>query len=226
MSTSDRETLAASAAAAGAEAAPESSDYVLTADTARILVVDDEKVIREILADFLSMEGYVVQAVEDGVAALEELKKRSYNLVISDLKMPNMGGLELIAKVTEESLPVLTVIMTGFGTVETAIEAMKKGAYDYILKPFKVEEVIHIVQRGLDRQRLQHENIRLKDALSIYRISEAIASSLAVDKVLDLVLDATIDTVDADVVSLMLEDPKKEGHFTERMRKVSERAEP
>jgi response regulator RpfG family c-di-GMP phosphodiesterase len=228
LSSSDRETLAASVAAAGAEAAPESSDYVLTADTARILVVDDEKVIREILADFLSMEGYVVQAVEDGAAAMEELKKRSYNLVISDLKMPNMGGLELIAKITEESIPVLTVIMTGFGTVETAIEAMKKGAYDYILKPFKVEEVIHIVQRGLDRQRLQHENIRLKDALSIYRISEAIASSLAVDKVLDLVLDATIDTVDADVVSLLLEDPKpgKEGQFTERMRKVSERAEP
>ena len=199
---------------------------MLTADTARILVVDDEKVIREILADFLSMEGYVVHAVEDGVAAMEELKKRSYNLVISDLKMPNMGGLELIAKVTEESIPVLTVIMTGFGTVETAIEAMKKGAYDYILKPFKVEEVIHIVQRGLDRQRLQHENIRLKDALSIYKISEAIAASLSVEKVLDLVLDATIDTVDADVVSLLLEDPKKEGHFTERMRKVSERAEP
>jgi response regulator RpfG family c-di-GMP phosphodiesterase len=227
LSTSDRETLVASAAAAaGAEAAPESSDYVLTADTARILVVDDEKVIREILADFLSMEGYVVHAVEDGVAAMEELKKRSYNLVISDLKMPNMGGLELIARVTEESIPVLTVIMTGFGTVETAIEAMKKGAYDYILKPFKVEEVIHIVQRGLDRQRLQHENIRLKDALSIYKISEAIAASLSVEKVLDLVLDATIDTVDADVVSLLLEDPKKEGHFTERMRKVSERAEP
>ena len=74
--------------------------------------------------------------------------------------MPNMGGLDLIQKIAEESIPVLTVIMTGFGTVETAIEAMKKGAYDYILKPFKVEEVIHIVQRGLDRQRLQHENIR------------------------------------------------------------------
>ena len=66
--------------------------------------------------------------------------------------------------------------MTGFGTVETAIEAMKKGAYDYILKPFKVEEVIHVVQRGLDRQRLQPENIRLRDALSIYKVSEAIAT--------------------------------------------------
>jgi response regulator RpfG family c-di-GMP phosphodiesterase len=192
----------------------------------RILVVDDEKVIREILADFLDMEGYVVHTVEDGVEALKELHRRSYNLVISDLKMPNMGGLELIQKITEESLPVLTVIMTGFGTVETAIEAMKRGAYDYILKPFKVEEVMHIVQRGLDRQRLQHENIRLKDALSIYKISEAIATSLSVDTVLDLVLDATIDTVDADVVSLLLEDPSHEGRFIERMRKVSQRAEP
>src|SRR5439155_4372699 len=136
-----------------------------------------------------------------------ELHRRRYNLVISDLKMPNMGDLELIQKITEESLPVLTVIMTGFGTVETAIEAMKKGAYDYILKPFKVEEVVHIVQRGLDRQRLQHENIRLKDALSIYRVSEAIATSLSVERVLDLVLDATLDAVDADVVSLLLEQP-------------------
>ena len=227
LSTSDREALLADASATRSEAAPESPpDYVLTGDTARILVVDDEKVIREILADFLTMEGYVVHAVEDGALALEELQQRSYNLVISDLKMPNMGGLDLIQKIAEESIPVLTVIMTGFGTVETAIEAMKKGAYDYILKPFKVEEVIHIVQRGLDRQRLQHENIRLKDALSIYKISEAIATSLSVEKVLDLVLDATIDTVDADVVSLLLEDPKHEGRFTERMRKVSERAEP
>ena len=238
MSTSDREALQASVSAARAEAAqnaPEAVDasersdrneYVPTLEQARILVVDDEKVIREILADFLTMEGYVVHAVEDGALALEELHKRSYNLVISDLKMPNLGGLELIQKIGEESIPVLTVIMTGFGTVETAIEAMKKGAYDYILKPFKVEEVIHIVQRGLDRQRLQHENIRLKDALSIYKISEAIATSLSVEKVLDLVLDATIDAVDADVVSLLLEDPKQAGRFAERMRKVSERADP
>jgi HD-GYP domain-containing protein (c-di-GMP phosphodiesterase class II) len=110
---------------------------------------------------------------------------------------------------------------------------MKQGAYDYILKPFKVEEVVHIVQRGLDRQRLQHENIRLKDALSIYKISEAIATSLAVEKVLDLVLDATLDAIDADVVSLLLTEPGQEqraddapGPFREQMRKLSQRADP
>jgi response regulator RpfG family c-di-GMP phosphodiesterase len=205
-----------------AEAGPP-VEYYLHPDNPRILVVDDEKVIRDILSDFLKEEGYAVTTVEDGAAAIEELHRSSYNLVISDLKMPKMGGLELVQQITEESLPVLTVIMTGFGTVETAIEAMKRGAYDYILKPFKVEEVVHIVQRGLDRQRLQHENIRLKDALSIYRISEAIATSLSVDTVLDLVLDATLDAVDADVVSLLLEEPHREGRFTERMRKVSQR---
>ncbi len=210
--TGGRDALVADAVAqqeaevAAAEAS--SSEPMGAPETPRILVVDDEKVIREILSDFLTMEGYVVHTVEDGDEALKELHRRSYNLVISDLKMPDMGGLELLEKITEESLPVLTVIMTGFGTVETAIEAMKKGAYDYILKPFKVEEVVHVVQRGLDRQRLQHENIRLKEALSIYKITEAIATSLSVDTVLDLVLDATIDAVDADVVSLLLEDPQ------------------
>jgi response regulator RpfG family c-di-GMP phosphodiesterase len=208
-------------------------EYHFNPESPRILVVDDEKVIREILSDFLSVEGYLVRAVENGLEALRELQRRSYNLVISDLKMPNMGGLELIEKITALQIPVLTVIMTGFGTVETAIEAMKQGAYDYILKPFKVEEVVHIVQRGLDRQRLQHENIRLKDALSIYKISEAIATSLSVEKVLDLVLDATLDAVDADVVSLLLEEPSPDrrandppGPFIEQMRKVAQSAEP
>ena len=189
-------------------------------DSARILIVDDEKVIREILSDFLAMEGYVVRAVEDGVAALKELRLRPYDLVISDLKMPNMGGIELLEKISEENLNVLTVIMTGYGTVETAIEAMKKGAYDYILKPFKVEEVVHVVQRGLDRQKLQAENIRLREALSLYRVSEAIATSLELDRILDVILDAVMEEVAADVATLHLQDPKS-GIYEERVKRVN-----
>src|SRR3989337_2534995 len=184
------------------------------AETARVLVVDDEKVIREILSEFLTMEGYVVRAVEDGQRALDELKLRPYDMVISDLKMPKLSGLQLLEKITEANLSVLTVIMTGFGTVETAIEAMKKGAYDYILKPFKVEEVIHVVQRGLDRQRLKAENIRLNEALALHRVSEAIATSLDIEHVLDVILRAVIDEVDADVASLQLEDIEN-GRFEE-----------
>lgn len=189
-------------------------------ESARILVVDDEKVIREILSEFLTMEGYVVRSVEDGQKALDELKLRPYDMVISDLKMPKLSGLQLLEKITEANISVLTVIMTGFGTVETAIEAMKKGAYDYILKPFKVEEVIHVVQRGLDRQRLAAENIRLTEALTLFKISEAIATSLDLEHVLDVILDAVLEEVGADVASLHLTDLEN-GRFEERVKRVN-----
>ncbi len=192
--------------------------------SARVLVVDDEKVIREILSEFLTLEGYVVRSVEDGEDALAELRLRPYDMVISDLKMPKVGGLQLLEKISEENLNVLTVIMTGFGTVETAIEAMKKGAYDYILKPFKVEEVVHVVQRGLERQQLQAENVRLKEALTLYSVSEAIATSLDVDHVLDVILDAAIKEAEGDVATLHLQDAKT-GKYQERIKVIAEDAE-
>ena len=129
----------------------------------RVLIVDDEKFIRDILADFLGMEGYVVRTAEDGAGRARASSNHAhYDLVISDLKMPRMGGIELLEQIGNAAPNALTVIMTGFGTVETAIDAMKRGAYDYILKPFKVEEVIHVVQRGLEKQRLAAENLRLQ----------------------------------------------------------------
>ncbi len=185
-------------------------------ESARILVVDDERVIREILAEFLALEGFTVHTVEDGEKALTELRLRPYDLLITDLKMPRLSGLQLLEKVEQERLGVLTVLMTGFGTVETAIEAMKKGAYDYLLKPFKVEEVIHVVERALYRQRLQAENIRLREALTIYRVSEAIALSHDIEHILDVVLRAALDEVKADVATLHLRD--KTGRFEERVK--------
>jgi response regulator RpfG family c-di-GMP phosphodiesterase len=189
-------------------------------EAARILVVDDERVIREILAEFLTLEGFSVHTVEDGEKALVELRLNPYDLLITDLKMPRLSGLQLLEKIEAERLGVLTVLMTGFGTVETAIEAMKKGAYDYLLKPFKVEEVIHVVERALYRQRLQTENIRLREALTIYRVSEAIALSHEIDKILDVVLRAAIDEVKADVATLHLLDTRT-GEFEERVRIVA-----
>jgi response regulator RpfG family c-di-GMP phosphodiesterase len=188
----------------------------------RILVVDDEQVIRDILSEFLSMEGYVVRSVDSGERALTELRLRPYDMVISDLKMPGISGIELLERISDENINVLTVIMTGFGTVETAIQAMKKGAYDYILKPFKVEEVMHVVRRGLERQRLQAENIRLRESLTIFKVSEAIATSLDINHVLDVILHAALDEVDADVATLHLKDPK--GHrYDERVKRINPR---
>lgn len=188
---------------------------------ARILVVDDEKVIREILAEFLHLEGYQVHTCEDGQRALDELRLRPYDLVISDLKMPRLSGLQLLEKMAAEGIDVLTVIMTGFGTVETAIEAMKRGAYDYVLKPFKVEEVIHVVQRGLYRQQLQAENIRLREALTIYKVSEALATSIDLDHILDTILRAAVKETGGDVATLHLRDAMT-GRYDERMKLVGD----
>ncbi len=175
-------------------------------DVAKVLVVDDEEVIREILADFLTMEGFYVRTAEDGSDALVELSRDRFDLVLSDLKMPNMGGLELLGAIRKHTPHVVTIIMTGFGTVETAIEAMKQGAYDYVLKPFKVEEVVHTIRRGLEKQRLQAENFRLKEALSLYKVSEAIAASLSLEQVVHTLTRAAIDEVDSDVVTVILSD--------------------
>lgn len=183
-------------------------------DRPRILVVDDEKVIRDMLADFLGMEGYYVRTAEDGTSALNELTKGHYDLVISDLKMPRMGGIALLDEIGKTAPNALTVIMTGFGTVETAIDAMKRGAYDYVLKPFKLDEVVHVVQRGIEKQRMAAENIRLREAVSLYKVSEAIAASLSLDQVLETVADSCLHEVRGDLISTWLDDG--EGSFFER----------
>src|SRR5579859_6148128 len=184
----------------------------------RVLIVDDEKFIRDILADFLGMEGYIVRTAEDGVAALSEIGNAHYDLIISDLKMPRMGGIDLLDAIATAAPHALTVIMTGFGTVETAIDAMKRGAYDYILKPFKVEEVIRVVQRGLEKQRLAAENLRLREAVSLYKVSEAIAASLSLEEVLATIGDTAVFELAGDLVSTWLEDG--EGGYFERQRIV------
>jgi response regulator RpfG family c-di-GMP phosphodiesterase len=183
-------------------------------DRPRVLVVDDEKFIRDIIADFLGMEGYIVRTAEDGTSAVTELERARYDMVISDLKMPKMGGLDLLKEVARVHPDTLTVIMTGFGTVETAIDAMKRGAYDYILKPFKVEEIVHIVQRGLEKRRLSAENLRLREALSLYKVSEAIAASLSLDEVVSTLSDSALSEVRSDLVMTWLADG--EGNFALR----------
>lgn len=167
-------------------------------------MVDDELVIRQILADFLTMEGYQVQTAEDGRAALEKLQTTSFDIVISDMKMPRMGGIELIETIRDRGVDVLTVIMTAYGTVETAIDAMKKGAYDYLLKPFKMEEVIRVVERGLQNRKLVRENMILRETIALYRATEELSTSLSLSEVLDQLMQTTLRETPADEVILHL----------------------
>lgn len=174
------------------------------ASAERILVVDDEAYIREVLADLLISEGYTVRTVENGQAAFEELCRDTYDLVITDIKMPVMGGMELLGRIREHNIKVMTVMMTAHGTIETALDSMRKGAYDYILKPWKVDEMLLIVQRALEKGRLERENIQLKEALGHYRISEAISSTLSLEAILKMIVDFAKRELEADGVSLLL----------------------
>ncbi|MBN2722683.1 MAG: response regulator [Deltaproteobacteria bacterium] len=175
-----------------------------------ILIVDDEMVIRDVLEDFLTSEGYDVVTVENGMDALEELEEEHFDAILSDLMMPQMTGLELISEISNRGLNIITIIMTGYGTIETAVAAMKSGAFDYILKPFKMDEVLSVLERSFERLHLQQENISLKETLNLYRISEAIAKSREIDTILGAILDATEVETDPDYILLYIGSPSGE----------------
>jgi two-component system phosphate regulon sensor histidine kinase PhoR len=127
----------------------------------RILVIDDEIGIREGCKRALSAEGYAVDDAEDGSAGLEKVKENAYDLLLVDLMMPGISGLELIAKIHLIDPEIILVVITGHATIETAVDAMKKGAYDYLPKPFSPDALIAVVKRGLEKRILRQEAKKL-----------------------------------------------------------------
>ncbi|MBC7753287.1 MAG: sigma-54-dependent Fis family transcriptional regulator [Moraxellaceae bacterium] len=131
----------------------------------RILVVDDEESIREFLEIMLKKEGYEVTTAEDGQKAKDVLLKKSFDMVISDLQMPHVTGIELLKHVKDSYPETVFMLITAFGTTETAVEAMKMGAYDYVTKPFKIDEVRMNIANALKSQNLEVEVRTLKKEL-------------------------------------------------------------
>ena len=131
----------------------------------RILIVDDEESMREFLSIMLHSDGYQVDAVGDGQQAVERLRSCAYDLIISDIKMPRMTGFELLTHVRQRFPDTAMIMITAFSTTEEAVEAMKNGAYDYIIKPFKNDEIRLVVQNALERRSLRRENQELKKEL-------------------------------------------------------------
>lgn len=154
----------------------------------RILVVDDEESIREFLDIMLKKEGYEVTLAEDGQVALEFVKKKTFDMVISDLQMPNMTGLELLKEVKIQFPDIVFLMITAFGTTESAVEAMKLGAYDYITKPFKIDEVRINIAQALRSKNLEIENRTLKKELEReYSFQNFIGNSDAMHRVFDVI---------------------------------------
>ena len=138
----------------------------------RILVVDDEENIRLLLTTVLEQEGFEVAEAKSGAEALERCAEEPPDLLLTDVRMANMSGLELLSRLQQEHPDIVVVVMSAYGNVESALEAMKLGAYDYIAKPFKPAEVVLLIRKAEERERLKRENLRLRSDLARFRGEE------------------------------------------------------
>ena len=127
-----------------------------------MLVVDDEEGMREMLAMLLGRHGFAVSEAADGKAALERLRQGEIDIVLTDVRMPELDGISLLKKIHDQKLPVTVLVMSAFVDLETAIEALKMGAADYVSKPFRADEVVLKIQMAVERQRLEEERERLR----------------------------------------------------------------
>lgn len=137
----------------------------MTQDKSKILVIEDEKNMREILSILLEGEGYEVMTAPDGKTGIEQIKKEIYDLIITDIKMPGHDGFDVLREAKEISPETLVIMITAFGTTESAIEAMKLGAYDYIHKPFKIDEIRLVIKNALEKRRLRSEVSVLREKI-------------------------------------------------------------
>lgn len=154
----------------------------------KILVVDDEKIVRESLYHWFIEEGYQVETAEDGETALRKFDKGKFDLLLVDMKMPGMSGLELLAKVKEIDKDTIVILITAFASVPTAIKALKDGAYDYVTKPVDPDELEHLVIKALEQKSLRVENEALKGNIDeIIKPDNLIGESSQMKKIYDLI---------------------------------------
>jgi signal transduction histidine kinase len=138
-------------------------------EKAAILIIDDEEAIRDSCCQVLAKAGYKTQTAEDGDVGMEKISEAKPDLILVDLKMPGMGGMEILEKIAQIDPSIICIVITGYATIELAVEAMKRHAYDFISKPFTPDQLRIVVKRGLERRRLALESQRLRREKEIMR---------------------------------------------------------
>ena len=162
----------------------------------RILVVEDDGFFREVFQELLREEGYEVDTAASGAEALEKLYNQDYHVVVTDLVMQGLSGLDLLSRVKQYDPAIEVILVTGHANVETAIFALKNGARDYLVKPINHDEFKHTVALCIEQRRLLDENLELKGLLNLYQVSQTIANCLELERIYKLVVDALAKEVE------------------------------
>ncbi|MDY6842963.1 MAG: sigma-54 dependent transcriptional regulator [Thermodesulfobacteriota bacterium] len=154
----------------------------------KVLVVDDERGMRDLFVNILAEEGYNVTTAEDGQQAIELLESENFDIVLTDLKMPKVDGIKVIERLKSVNYGGVGIVITGFGSIKSAISAMKAGAYEYITKPINVDEVLLTLKRALEYQKLRHENALMSRQLKRkYRFENIVGDSEPMHEVFRLI---------------------------------------
>jgi two-component system response regulator AtoC len=159
--------------------------------TKRVLIIEDEANMRHMLSVLLRKAGYEVKAANDGKQGLEAIEGEAFDFILCDIKMPRMDGMEFLRSATDKLKDTSVIMMSAYGTVDTAIEAMKLGAYDYISKPFKTDEVLLTLRKAEERERLKTENLSLRNQIQriekSYNFNNIVAKSKEMQSVFELI---------------------------------------
>jgi DNA-binding NtrC family response regulator len=164
-----------------------------------ILIVDDEASVRDALFKWFKFDGYRVDAAEDATIALQKLQDNLWDIVLLDIKMPGMDGLELQRRIKQIDKSIITIIITAFASVDTSIQALKEGAFDYIVKPVDPDDMSHLIRNAVEQRRLIYENIQLRQQIEeISFPEEIVGESPALKKVMEKV--STVAQTDSTVM--------------------------
>ncbi len=174
-----------------------------------LVVIDDEKYVCNIIMEALDeFADYNVRKFTDPIEAIDFISDNAIDLVLTDLVMGKHSGVQVLETTLKNHPDAVVILMTGYPTVKTAISVLKKGGYDYLIKPFKLEDLKSTIARGLEHQRIKRENVRLRSQLELMKVTEAVAHGMKLHPLLTLIADSAVKELSAEAASIVLLDRK------------------
>lgn len=177
----------------------------MSGDTKNIIVIDDEKYICNIILEAISeFQDYKVHKFTDPVKAMDHIAHHGVDLVLTDLVMGDYSGVQILEHTLHNHPDAVVILMTGYPTIKTAISVLKKGGYDYLIKPFKLEDLKSTIKRGLENQAIKRENVELRSQLELMKVAEEVSRGIRLHPLLHLITESAVKVLPAESVAVLL----------------------